>query len=316
MFEGKNDTPLLFTIALLLALILPAHAADCGKAEDVYRSTAKSLDIHQRVAGFKRAVELCPRFAEAHVNLADAYEKLAATNTKDVARFNQLLDMAVAEYREALRHKGGLFSAYLGLGDTYRVMGLYDDSHDAYNKALQVKPDDPRALLGLKKIELIRKHDVSGFKTSEAIVSHFERSSGGTELGNLMGFADRTEVKDRLRFDSILFDEWSSQLNRPETIEQLQELGKALSSPQLADIELVVEGHTDDRGGHDRNMLLSVERAESVKNYLSERFRIAPQRIKTIGLGESRPRVPNNSSENRLQNRRVEILFVGSGLVF
>lgn len=308
--EFCGSPRLLILISVLLVVTPAARAEDCRKARDIYHSTAKSLDIQQRVAGFQRALDLCPGFAEAHVNLADAYEKLSATFKNDVARFNQLLDMAVAEYRAALKQKRATFSAYLGLGDTYRVMGLYDKSQDAYIKALQVKPDDPRALLGLRKIKVIKMHDVSGFQTSEAIVKHFERSSGGTELGDLMGFADRTVVKDRLRFDNVLFDEWSSQLDRKEAIEQLEEIGKALSAPYFADTDFVVEGHTDDRGGHEKNMRLSLERSESVKNYLLEKFNIAPERIKTEGFGDLRPRAPNTSRENRLKNRRVEILFL------
>ena len=157
----------MIVIALLLVVKFPARAEDCEKARDIYQSTVKLSDLHKRVAGFQRAAELCPGFAEAHVNLADAYEKLSATFQNDVARFNELLNMAAAEYREALKHKRKMFSAYLGLGDTYRVMGLYDKSQDAYNKALQVKPDDPRALLGLNKIKVIKMHDVSGFQTSK-----------------------------------------------------------------------------------------------------------------------------------------------------
>jgi outer membrane protein OmpA-like peptidoglycan-associated protein len=301
---------LLISIALFFALTTPVRAEDCHKAKDIYRSAAKSLDLQERVAGFQKAVELCPGFPEAHVNLADSYEKLASTFKRDIARFNAMMDKAAAEYSKALKQKPGMFSAYLGLGDTYRVMGLYDRSEEAYKKALQVKPDDPRALLGLDKIKTIKTHDTSGFKTAEKIVKHFETSSGGTELGDLMGFADRTVVKDRLRFDNILFDEWSSQLNREEAIQQLQEIGKALSSPHLADTDFVVEGHTDNRGDHERNVRLSQERAEGVKKYLVERFKIAPQRIKTEGFGDSRPRVPNDSKENLLQNRRVEILFL------
>lgn len=301
---------LLISIALILALISPVRGEDCRRARDIYHSAAKSLDLQQRAAGFQKAVDLCPGFAEAHVNLADAYEKLSSTFKRDITRFNGFLDKAVTEYLKALKHKPGMFSAYLGLGDTYRVLGLYDKSEEAYKKALQVKPDDPRALLGLAKIKTIKTQDTSGFKTSEAIVKHFETSSGGTELGSLMGFAERTVVKDRLRFDNILFDEWSPQLNREEAVQQLQEIGRALSSPHLEDTDFVVEGHTDNRGGHERNVLLSQERAESVKKYLVERFKIAPQRIKTEGFGDARPRVPNDSKENLLKNRRVEILFL------
>ena len=128
-----------------------------------------------------------------------------------------------------------------------------------------------------------------------------------------MGFADETVVKDRLRFNNILFDEWSPKLTRPEAVKQLEEVGKALSDPELADSAFVVEGHTDNRGGLDRNMKLSWDRAEAVKGYLIDKFKVDPSRITTQGLGYSRPRFPNDSQEHMLKNRRVELLFVDRG---
>ncbi|MBI5250336.1 MAG: OmpA family protein [Desulfomonile tiedjei] len=194
-------------------------------------------------------------------------------------------------------------------------MGLYDKSEEAYKNALKLKPEDPRALLGLNKIKAIRSQDHSGFRSSEKIVEHFRRSSGGTEFGDLMGFADRTVIKDRLAFDNILFDEWSSELTRKEAIKQLQEIGKAVSLPHFDHAGFAVEGHTDNRGDDGRNLQLSRERAEAVKNYLTESFKIDPRRIKTQGFGQSRPRVPSDSKENLLKNRRVEILVLEGNLV-
>lgn len=303
----------LFVLLLLLAAASSVRADDCAKAKAVYSSGVKLLELKDRVAAFQEAVNLCPSYAEAHVNLADAYEKLSATSSGDVDRFNRLLDKAASEYSLALKHKRGLFPAYLGLGDTYRVMGLYERAEEAYNNALQVKPADPRALLGLNKIKAIMAHNARGLTSSEKIVEHFRRSSGGTEFGDLMGFADRTVVKDRLTFDNILFDPWSSELTRKEAIEQLQQIGKAISLPEFGDARFVVEGHTDDRGDSERNLRLSMERAEAVKNYLTENFKMDPRRIKTQGFGYSRPRAPNDSPEHMLENRRVEILFLEPG---
>lgn len=303
----------LLVLLLVLAATSSVQADDCAKAKAVYSSGAKLLELNERVAAFQEAVNLCPSYAEAHVNLADAYEKLSATSSGDVDRFNRLLDKAASEYSLALKHKRGLFPAYLGLGDTYRVMGLYERAEEAYNNALQVKPADPRALLGLNKIKAIMAHNARGLTSSEKIVEHFRRSSGGTEFGDLMGFADRTVVKDRLTFDNILFDPWSSELTRKEAIEQLQQIGKAISVPEFGDARFVVEGHTDDRGDSERNLRLSLERAEAVKNYLTENFKMDPRRIKTQGFGYSRPRAPNDSPEHMLENRRVEILFLERG---
>jgi chemotaxis protein MotB len=57
-------------------------------------------------------------------------------------------------------------------------------------------------------------------------------------------------------------------------------------------------------------MNLSRERAESVKAHLVEKFRLNPSRVKTQGFGYSRPKFANDTDENRLKNRRVEIMFV------
>ena len=294
--KGKLST--LFVLLLLLATTSSVRADDCAKAKAVYSSGVKLLELKERIAAFREAVNLCPTHAEAHVNLADAYEKLSATSSDDVDRFNQLLDKAASEYSLALKHKRGLFPAYLGLGDTYRVMGLYEKAEEAYSNALQLKPADPRALLGLNRIKAIMAHNARGHTSSEKIVEHFRRSSGGTEFGDLMGFADRTVVKDRMTFDNILFDPWSSELARKEAIEQLQQIGKAISLPEFGDARFVVEGHTDDRGDRERNLRLSLERAEAVKNYLTENFKIDSHRIKTQGFGYSRPRVPNDSPDH------------------
>ncbi len=68
---------------------------------------------------------------------------------------------------------------------------------------------------------------------------------------------------------------------------------------------LQVEGHTDDSGSANFNKRLSQKRAESVRKHLIEAG-IAARRILAMGYGEERPISPNDSSENRAKNRRVE----------
>ncbi|KFZ30216.1 hypothetical protein IDSA_10680 [Pseudidiomarina salinarum] len=73
--------------------------------------------------------------------------------------------------------------------------------------------------------------------------------------------------------------------------------------PQL---DVVIEGHTDDIGPESYNLKLSQERAKAVGNTLVKDFGINESRVSTVGYGEAQPLVPNTSKANRADNRRVE----------
>jgi len=114
---------------------------------------------------------------------------------------------------------------------------------------------------------------------------------------------DSSASKARLKIE---FD-YDSYAIRPESYPLLQELGKALSSPELRQKDMVLEGHTDSDGPKDYNKKLSLKRASSVKDYLVGNFDIAPERLKVRGCGEELPLKPNNSPAHKQMNRRVEV---------
>ncbi|RMG65194.1 MAG: OmpA family protein [Bacteroidetes bacterium] len=70
--------------------------------------------------------------------------------------------------------------------------------------------------------------------------------------------------------------------------------------------KLEVEGHTDAVGREESNLRLSQERADAIADYLTRKGNFAEGRITAKGYGETRPLVPNDTEENRRQNRRVE----------
>jgi outer membrane protein OmpA-like peptidoglycan-associated protein len=71
---------------------------------------------------------------------------------------------------------------------------------------------------------------------------------------------------------------------------------------------VVVQGHTDAEGDEDSNQSLSERRARSVANYLASRG-VAPDRMSSIGFGESAPVASNSNSWGRQKNRRVDVLL-------
>ena len=70
-------------------------------------------------------------------------------------------------------------------------------------------------------------------------------------------------------------------------------------------LRVEISGHTSADGNPDRNLTLSLERAEAVKDYLVARG-IADDRIITVGHGSDKPIAPNADVRKREQNRRIE----------
>ena len=98
---------------------------------------------------------------------------------------------------------------------------------------------------------------------------------------------------------------------QPNAVPNLQSLGKALQSPQLAPFRIRIEGHTDSIGTEAYNLNLSRRRAESVKQYLTQHFNITPDHLVTAGKGEEEPISDNGTDTGRYKNRRAEFVNLG-----
>lgn len=75
-------------------------------------------------------------------------------------------------------------------------------------------------------------------------------------------------------------------------------------------IKVSIQGHTDDVGDDAKNMTLSESRAQGVKAYLVS-LGIDKSRLSAKGFGETKPKVANDSAENRAQNRRTDFVIEG-----
>ncbi len=103
----------------------------------------------------------------------------------------------------------------------------------------------------------------------------------------------------------LLFPSGSVSINRAGR-SALQRLANALKNNP--DIDLLVEGHTDNQGDALMNWNLSVDRAVAVTNVLTS-FGVNPERITAAGRGEYMPVAGNESAAGRARNRRTEIVI-------
>ena len=92
---------------------------------------------------------------------------------------------------------------------------------------------------------------------------------------------------------------------RPEAEEVLTTLAIVLKEADIKVFE--VDGHTDSDAGDKHNQILSENRANAVKNFLTSQGITAEITIK--GYGESRPIASNDTAEGKQKNRRVEIII-------
>ena len=101
------------------------------------------------------------------------------------------------------------------------------------------------------------------------------------------------------------YDENSSEI-KSEYYEQLDNAGKKMQDH--LDAVMRVEGHISKREETNANQTLSRYRVEGIKNYMTMKYNIGPDRIKTVYYGSERPIAPNDA-ENSWLNQRIYALI-------
>jgi len=123
----------------------------------------------------------------------------------------------------------------------------------------------------------------------------------------LAGEAEPTHPSANINIDFLS----GSATLTPSATAALDQLGKALTSQQLAAFNFKIIGHTDTAGDPATNQSLSEQRAAAVKSYLETKFGVQDSRLQSEGVGESDLAVPTPANTPNARNRRVEIVNLG-----
>jgi len=131
-----------------------------------------------------------------------------------------------------------------------------------------------------------------------------DRKTRSLSLNEREQIAEIASAKPKIDLE-IRFDYNSAEISKT-SLPAVQELGKALSNPDLKGSTFVVAGHTDAIGTEEYNQGLSERRADSIKRYLTDKYGIASADLVTVGYGKSKPKDP--SAPTDAINRRVQVV--------
>lgn len=121
---------------------------------------------------------------------------------------------------------------------------------------------------------------------------------------------DAAKIRCQRQFDELLNDAQISFASGKAGIKStsyglLNQLAQTAQVCSGSSIDIA--GHTDSRGRPEKNLVLSLERAQSVAQWLINSG-VNEQRIKTIGYGSERPLADNSTESGRAKNRRIEFI--------
>lgn len=253
------------------------------------------VDLKKRIGHLEedtaRAANDLEHLTEVHNQLNSAYEKLIANNEKlmsgSSAEAKKLMTQLNATQEELVKKEDALKQSTKELEEKRTELQQREEKLNELQSILNRKDSVVNALKNTVSAALL------GFKDQGLTV---EQKNGKVYVS----------LEERL-----LFASGSTQVD-PKGQEALKQLAKVLE--QKADINVMVEGHTDDvpmkgTGEIKDNWDLSVLRATAVVKILLSGTSIDPKRLSAAGRGEHFPIEAAKTPEARKKNRRTEIIL-------
>lgn len=126
--------------------VATVHAAseEAVQRNNLGASLLQQGKIEGAVAEFQKAVDLDPKYAAAHLNLAYAYDRQGQA------------DMAIARYQKVIDLQPENLFAHNNLGVLYDKQGRYQEAIAAFEQALQIDPSNATALQNLENAKKSR----------------------------------------------------------------------------------------------------------------------------------------------------------------
>jgi peptidoglycan-associated lipoprotein len=141
--------------------------------------------------------------------------------------------------------------------------------------------------------------DVGGVAAADAGPVSLEPAQEGRKVGDQADLDAR--VGNTVRFG---YDKYNLDAAAARTLKK-----QALWLKAFPEVNVVVEGHCDERGTRKYNQALGARRADAAKRYLIANG-VAARRITTVSYGKDKPVAPGTTEADYAQNRRAATVIV------
>jgi peptidoglycan-associated lipoprotein len=128
--------------------------------------------------------------------------------------------------------------------------------------------------------------------------------SSATSVGSAMGSGANVKALGAADAGRTIYFEFDSFVVRPEYQSILEENARAAKTSKIQ--RLIIEGHTDERGGREYNLALGQKRADAVRNALSL-LGVSDTQMESVSFGKEKPAAMGDSETSMEKNRRAEI---------
>lgn len=136
-----------------------------------------------------------------------------------------------------------------------------------------------------------------------------------TTINAALGAFDKSELNVSIRDgkvyvameEKLLFKTGSADIDK-KGIEAVKKVAEVLE--KNPNIDVLIEGHTDNVGRADYNWKLSSDRALSIVQIIQTSSKVDPARITASGRGMYLPIADNTTAEGKQKNRRIDIILV------
>ena len=236
-------------------------------------------------------------------------ESEIASNKVSIDELNSRNQKLTDNYTQAIAERDKLNSDYIFLEKQYKKL-LSDGSEEASRMLKEIEQTQSQLNDRMQQIEELEQLLKAREEAIMAIRHKVADALLGFE-GNGLSITTRDGKVYVSMEDKLLFRSGSFNID-PEGAKAVKELGIVLG--QNADINIMVEGHTDNVPYNGKSQLidnldLSAKRATTVVRLLLSNKDIDPSRIIASGRGEFMPIDINDNSEARAKNRRTEIIL-------
>ncbi len=138
----------------------------------------------------------------------------------------------------------------------------------------------------------------NALSTAQAALQNAEAAAGYT---GYVEYATLGEREVNYEFNSYQIEKIGKDI--------LDEIGSAMQ--QHPELILEIEGHTDNVGSDDYNLMLGQKRTESVKRYLADKYSIALHRMFYISFGKTKPKELADTRTGQAAQRRAVLRLLG-----